>query len=106
MAIDASVYPDRDPPTEFATIEEKADYLHRICSAFDFWIPPRTTTVHLLREWKEVFERFPLPHSPAYHALRAFFGWPRVEHAAHFGEPGYVKPDAAEGRTDGFEERV
>lgn len=106
MEIDATVYPDAEPPSDLATMAEKADYLHRICGAFDFGVPPDAPTLRLLAGWKAVFDRFPFPHSPAYHALRAWYGWEPVERAAYFGEPGYRKLDAAEGREDGFEGRV
>lgn len=106
VELDESVYPDRDPPRELATPEEKADYLHRVCGAFDFGIAPEPATLQLLAQWKDVFDAFPLAHSPAYHALRAHFGWESAERLPYLGEPGYVKLDAAEGREDGFEERV
>lgn len=77
MYIDTSVYPDYDePPRLLQTIEAKADYVHRICAAWDFHIHPEPETFALFRGWREVFDRFPLPLSPAYHAFRAWFGWP------------------------------
>lgn len=106
MEIDATVYPDREPPSELTTPEEKAEYVHRVCAAFDFGVPPEETTLQLLWGWKPVFDRFPISHSPAYHALRAFFGWEPVPRKTYLGEPGYRKLDAAEERTDGFEDRV
>ena len=79
MNIDASLYPDVDqPPKALDTPELKADYLHRVCSAWDFYIMPEPETFDLLKQWKEVFDRFPLNASPAYHALRAWFGWDSV----------------------------
>lgn len=104
--IDGSVYPDREPPSALETQEDKADYLQRICGAFDFGIPPERATVEMFRGWRDVFDRFPLAHSPAYHALRAFFGWETIERLPFLGEPGYRKIDAAEGRTDGFEDQI
>lgn len=106
MEIDATVYPDEEPPAKLATAEDKADYVHRVCSAFDFGVPPEAETLRLFARWKDVFDRFPLSHSPAYHALRAWYGWEPVERSACFSEPGYRKLDAAEGREDGFEDRV
>jgi hypothetical protein len=106
MEIDATVYPDAEPPSELTTDEDKADYVHRICSAFDFGVPPDAPTLRLFAGWKAVFDRFPLSHSPAYHALREWYGWRPVERSMSFGEPGYAKLDAAEGRDDGFEDRV
>ena len=104
--LDASVYPDQEPPAELVTVEQKAEDLHRICSAFDFGIPPENATLRLFSKWKDIFDRFPLTHSPAYHAIRAFFRWEPIERLPFLGEPGYAKLDAAEGRLDGFEDRV
>ena len=45
MELDASLYPDLDvPPTRLDQPEEKADYLHRVCSAMDFHIFPERAT--------------------------------------------------------------
>lgn len=106
MRLDGSVYPDVDPPDDLPTAEAKADYLQRICGAFDFGVVPEGYTLELLSSWKEVFDRFPLKSSPAYHALRAFYGWEAVEQAPYLGTPVYVKLDRMEGREDGFEDRV
>ena len=103
MEIDGSVYPDRSPPSELKDPHDMADYLHRVCSAFDFGVPPEEDTLRLFSQWKAVFDRFPLAHSPAYHALRAFFGWEPVKRLPHLGDPAYRKLDAAEGREDGCE---
>jgi hypothetical protein len=56
--------------------------------------------------WREVFDRYPLPASPAYHALRAYFGWPPVERARFFCEPVYLKLDRLEDRCDSCADRV
>lgn len=104
--IDGSVYPDVDPPDAFETIEQKADYLHRIVSAFDFGLPPDAATLRLFSSWREVFDAFPLPASPGYHALRMYYGWPAVEKAECQSEPSYLRQDALEGRIDGFESFV
>lgn len=104
--VDTSVYPDTIPPEEFFTLSQKADYLHRVLSAFDFGLPPEAATLRLLAGWREVFDTFVLPGSPGYHALRSYFGWVPVETTPFSGEPAYLKQDAFEGRTDGFENRV
>jgi hypothetical protein len=77
--IDHSVYLDlADPPDVLETMEERADYVHRICCAWDFHVHPEPETFELFSQWKEVFDRFPIPTSPAYHAFRAWFGWEPV----------------------------
>ncbi len=103
MYIDASVYPDLDqPPRTLETIEAKADYVHRICAAWDFHVHPEPETFELLCGWKEVFDRFPLPLSPAYHAFRAWFGWPAVPvpASARGPVPHYRELDRLEGRGE------
>jgi hypothetical protein len=77
--IDQSLYPEyADPPETLGTQEERADYVHRVCSAWDFDIYPERDTFALLRTWKDVFDRFPMPESPAYHTFRQIFGWEDV----------------------------
>ena len=80
IPIDGSVYPDLDePPTELRHPAEMADYVHRVCAAWDFGIVPDRETFALFRSWSSVFDRYLLPASPAYHAFRSWFGWPPVE---------------------------
>jgi len=79
MDVDHSVYPDLDvPPAALLEPGERADYVHRICSAWDYGLVPELSTFGMLRDWQEIFDRYPLSHSPAYHAFRAWFGWPPV----------------------------
>jgi hypothetical protein len=74
--IDQSVYPDLDePPDELLDDAAKADYLHRICSAWDFGIMPDGTTFEMFASWMDILDRFPVLTSPAYHAFRSRFGW-------------------------------
>ena len=104
--IDGSVYPDENVPLEFVTLNQKADYVHRIVSAFDFGLPPDSATLRLFSRWQEVFDAFPLPASPGYHALRSYFGWPEVGREPFPSEPEYIRQDARDGRTDGCEDQV
>jgi hypothetical protein len=77
--IDMSVYPDLDEaPVDLATPEAKADYIARICGAWDFGIPPERETIHLFRQWRDIFDHYPLLHSAAYAAFRALYGWPAM----------------------------
>jgi hypothetical protein len=103
MYIDGSVYPDvENPPKELLSKEAKADYVHRICSAWDFHIHPEPETFALFSTWKEVFDEFPITTSPAYHAFRAWFGWeplPRPTGVAH-AEPLYLTLDRLEERKE------
>ena len=60
--LDLTVYPDLDsPPTELVEPGERADYVHRICSAWDFGIVPERRTFDLFRGWRTTFDRYPIP---------------------------------------------
>lgn len=99
--IDHGVYPDLDePPDVLETTEARADYVHRICSAWDYGVHPEPETFVLFERWKEVFDRFPVPTSPGYHAFRSWFGWPPVAFPANVNGPipRYLVLDRLEGR--------
>ena len=100
MTIDHSVYPDVEPPDDLPTDEDKADYIHRLCGAWDFGIVPEEESVRELRGWKHVFDRFQIPRSPAYHAFRMWFRWEPVPSLPPFGRMYWEALDAEEGRTD------
>ena len=100
MIIDHSVYPDVEPPDDLPTDEDKADYIHRLCGAWDFGIIPEAEAVREMRGWKHVFDRFPIPASPAYHAFRSWFRWGQVESSVPFSTPYWQRLDEREGRTD------
>lgn len=104
--LDGSVYPDQEPPEEFITEAQKADYLHRVIGAFDHGVVPDGPTLTLLSSWKEIFDRYPMNSSPAYAALRNVFGWEETERHPWLGEPTYMKFDRIEGRTDGFADAI
>jgi len=74
--IDHSVYPDVDQlSASLETIEDQADYMARVCGAWDFGVIPTDDTFWLFSGWRTVFDRFPMLHSPAYAAFRSQFGW-------------------------------
>ncbi len=101
MYIDHSVYPDLDDlPEELSSIEDKGDYVHRICSAWDFGVWPEPATFALFSQWKEAFDRFPQPTSLGFHTFRELFGWEPivVPEGLHFPEPNYKVLDDIEGR--------
>jgi hypothetical protein len=109
MYIDGSVYPDADtPPEELLSVEAKADYVHRIVSAWDFGITPEPETFALFSQWKEVFDAFPIETSLAYHAMREWFGWEPVPlpPGIYLPEPRYRELDRIEGRTDPCEHMI
>lgn len=98
MSIDFSVYPDVDETPILDTDEAKADYIARICGAWDFGIIPLRTTFDLFAQWQSIFDAFPLSGSPAYHAFRAAFSWEPV--AGTILEADYERMDRRELRVD------
>lgn len=99
--IDGSVYPDLDRvPTELKTDSDRADYVHRVCGAWDHGIPPTDATVKLFSGWKRIFDDFPIAGSASYHAFRSLNGWEPV--GADLMEAGFERSDRREGRTDPF----
>jgi hypothetical protein len=100
MYIDHSVYPDvQHLPDELTTPGDRADYVQRICGAWDFGLVPEWETFRLFRGWRDIFDRYTLPHSPAYHAFRAWFGWPAVEKGTVL-QTDAERLDRREGRSD------
>ncbi len=96
--IDHSVYPDLDhPPDELRRAADRADYVARVCGAWDFDLVPTHETFSLFSGWRDVFDRFPLPHSPAYAAFRTIFGWPELSGGSVL-EADYERVDRRAGR--------
>jgi len=106
MIIDQSVYPDINPPTELTTLADRADYVQRICGAFDFGIFPEETDWETFAQWKDVFDRFPIPDSPGYHAFRHWYRWEPVPIERRLGIPAWKVSDMREGRIDPCEDWV
>jgi hypothetical protein len=103
MPIDGTLYPDLpQPPRSLDTQEARADYVHRVCTAWDHGVQPDAATFAWLSGWKDVFDRFPVVTSPAYHAMRAWFGWEQVAipPGLHAPVPRYVEYDRIENRPD------
>jgi hypothetical protein len=82
------------------TAEARADFVHRICGAWDYGVVPTRETFEMLSGWREVFERFPIRDSPAFHAFCERFGWPHGH--GRITRARYEVLDAREGRTDPF----
>jgi hypothetical protein len=74
--LDGSLYPDREVPEKLEKIEDKMDYISRLCSAWDFGIIPlnRTLKEILKKEWKKAIDETRLLTSCAYHLLRDMHG--------------------------------
>lgn len=100
MYIDHSVYPDLQVlPDRLTSPGDRADYVHRICAAWDFGVVPEPETFRLFRGWRDIFDRYALPHSSAYQAFRAWFGWPTSARGMVL-ETDAERLDRREGRTD------
>jgi hypothetical protein len=78
--IDFSLYPElAEPPRTLPADGDKADYLARVCGAWDLGLVPTRDTFALLRSWREIFDRFPITGSPSYTAFRMLYGWPTID---------------------------
>jgi hypothetical protein len=78
--LDTSLYPDVEPPDSLENIDERVDFLARLCGAWDFGILPTEATVTEIRtpSWRDSVEACRLWTSPAYHLLRRWHGLPEA----------------------------
>jgi hypothetical protein len=76
--IDGTLFPDTEVPDEITTLEERVDFLARLCAAWDFGVLPEADTVGEIRrpEWREAVAATRLLTSPAYHLVRKWHGLP------------------------------
>jgi len=91
--LDGALYPDREPPEQLATLEERIDFLARLCSSWDFGILPEQKTVDEIRrhEWREVVDLCRLLTSPTYHMLRE---WHELKRLPYLGQQlAYIRDD-------------
>jgi hypothetical protein len=94
MNLDSSLFPDvAEPPQTLPTDADKADYVARVCGAWDFGLVPTAETFGLFRSWRDVFDRFPISSSPSYTAFRMLYGWPTVD-SGQLQIAGYERIDA------------
>ena len=76
------------------------------CAAFDFGVFPEETDWATFAAWREIFDRFPLPDSPGYHAFRHWYGWEPVPMQRRLRIPPWKAADLHEGRADLCEDMV
>jgi hypothetical protein len=74
--IDGSLYPDVEPPDTITTIEERIDFLSRVCGAWDFGVLPEPETVIEIRTsaWREAVDATQFLTSLSYHLVRQWHG--------------------------------
>ena len=60
----------------------------------------------LAQHWREVFDRFALPASPTYHALREYYEWPAISIERSLHPAQWETLDRIEGREDPCRDRV
>ena len=91
--IDGALYPDMDLPERFHDLDERVDFLARLCSAWDFGLLPNPETVIEVRrtEWREAVDACRLLTSPTYHLLRKWHGLPPLPYLGQ--QLAYIRDD-------------
>ena len=102
MQLDYSLYPDLDEsewPAEPLTLEEQADYIHRLCSSWDFYgFVPDVLTLRGLSAWHKALVNFPILQSPAYCGLCDLLKVPHGAPEPYLGRLPWEEADELEGR--------
>ena len=92
--IDGALYPELDePPMQLVTLNDRADFISRMCAAWDFGVYPVPETIVEVRkpEWREAVDRCRLLTSHTYRLLRR---WHRLEQLPYLGfVPAFVRDD-------------
>lgn len=91
--LDGTLYPDVESPDDLLTLADRVDFLARLCSAWDFGMPPWAETIEEIRrpEWAEAVEACRLLTSPAYHLVRR---WHNLEPLPYLGQTlRYIRDD-------------
>jgi hypothetical protein len=78
--IDGTLYPDVDPPRTLNNLDDRVDFLARLCAAWDFGVLPEPETIAEIRnfQWREAVKECNLLTSPTYHLLRAWHDLPEL----------------------------
>lgn len=74
--IDGALYPDTGVPKKLESLEDRIDFLARLCAAWDFGLLPERETIEEIRrpDWREAVDATQLLTSPAYHLVREWHG--------------------------------
>jgi hypothetical protein len=91
--IDAGLYPDREPPDTLENLEEKVDFLARLCAAWDFGVLPEEQAAAEIRRapWRPAVDACRLLTSPSYHLLRRWHGLPGLPYLGQ--SLAYIRED-------------
>ncbi len=91
--IDGSLYPDRVPPNALCSLEDKVDFIARLCAAWDFGILPEPEVVEEVKrpDWQEAVDQCRLLTSPTYHLLRSWHGLPPLPYLGQ--QLAYLRDD-------------
>ncbi len=78
--IDGALYPDTLVPDSLDSLEDRIDFLVRLCGAWDFGILPESETVAEIRRpsWRDSVDACRLLTSIAYHLLRDWHDLPEL----------------------------
>jgi hypothetical protein len=90
---DESLYPDEPGASSPRNLEERIEFIARLCGAWDFGILPRGETISEIRapEWRPAIEECRLLSSISYHLLRR---WHHLPVAPFLGSiPAVVRLD-------------
>jgi hypothetical protein len=78
--LDGALYPDVAPPDRLDDLDDRIDFLARLCAAWDFGLLPEPATIAEIRRpaWRAAVDHCQLLTSPTYHLLRAWHGLPSL----------------------------
>lgn len=91
--IDGALYPDTDVPEEIVSLEDRVDFLVRLCGAWDFGLLPDRETIAEIRlpDWREAVDSTRLLTSPTYHLVRSWHGLPPLPYLGQ--QLAYIRDD-------------
>jgi len=93
--IDGALYPDVAPPDALVSLDDRIDFLARLCAAWDFGLLPESQTLAEIRkpEWRDAVDACQLLTSPTYHLLRTWHGLPMLPYLGQ--RLAYIAEDAS-----------
>lgn len=91
--IDGTLYPDTEIPETIESLDDRVDFLARLCSSWDFGVLPEIETVDEIRrtDWREAVDACRLLTSPAYHLLRRWHALPELPYLGQ--QLAYIRDD-------------